>query len=107
MTKVIAVFALCFLLSGCWNGENVHVRMGDVSLGQQLIDLKTALDEDAITEKEYARTKQRLLALASLCENTDDDDDEHHHHRDRDRDDRHKNDDDQEEEEEDSGFNWF
>lgn len=60
-----------FVLTGCWNGENVHVRLGDVSLGQQLIDLKTALDREAITEDEYEETKESLLALNNLCKDSE------------------------------------
>jgi hypothetical protein len=47
------------------------VRLGDVSVGQQLIDLKAALDEGAITAEEFAETKAALLALNALCENTE------------------------------------
>jgi hypothetical protein len=59
------------LLGGCWNGGNTSVRLGDVSLGQQLIDLKRALDEGAMTAEEYEQTKQTLLKLNNLCENTE------------------------------------
>ena len=63
---------LAVLLSGCWNGENVSVSLGDVSVGQQLLDLKTALDEEALTQEEYEATKRTLLALNNLCQNTND-----------------------------------
>jgi|GEM_PF-6481085 hypothetical protein len=31
--KAIALIAMTFTLSACWNAENVHVRLEDVSLG--------------------------------------------------------------------------
>ncbi|MCB1684631.1 MAG: hypothetical protein KDI31_09100 [Pseudomonadales bacterium] len=57
------------LLSGCWNGENINLRMGDVSVGQQLIDLKRALDEEAIDEEEYERLRTALMQIADVCGN--------------------------------------
>lgn len=66
---LITLFLLT--LSGCWNGGNTHVQLGDVSVGQQLIDLKAALDEGAITQEEFVQTKATLLALNALCENTE------------------------------------
>ena len=62
---------ISLLLAGCFNGQNTHVRLGDVSLGQQLIDLKRALDEEAMTETEYLAAKEQLLALDALCANTE------------------------------------
>lgn len=56
-------------LAGCWNGENIHLRMGDVSVGQQLIDLKRALDEEAIDAQEYERLKTALMQIADVCGN--------------------------------------
>ena len=99
MTKPLLIITLSFCLAACWNGENVHVSMGDVSFGQQLIDLKAALDEEAITPKEYQRTKQRLLELTSLCENID----EEGRRRDRD----HEVEEQQEDDDDDDGFSWF
>ncbi len=99
MTKPLLVIALTLTAGACWNGENVQVRMGDVSFGQQLIDLKAALDQDAITQREYERTKESLLALTAMCDTIDDD---HHgeerHHADAESD---------AEEEEDDSFRWF
>lgn len=69
--KLLIVSLATIALTGCWNGENVHISLGDVSLGQQLLDLKSALDNDAITEAEYDTTKETLLALNALCENTE------------------------------------
>lgn len=58
---------LIFLLSGCWNGDS-GIRFGDHSLGDQLIDLKRAMDEGAITENEFEQTKTNLLGMVNQCE---------------------------------------
>ena len=72
--RLILITFVCLALAGCWNGGNTHVSLGDVSLGTQLLDLKTALDNGAITEEEFEETKETLLALNSLCENTEPED---------------------------------
>ena len=63
----------CFLIVGCWNGENVHVRLGDVSIGRQLIDLKAAHEQGAMTKTEYDRVRMLLLSFGQVCESTDED----------------------------------
>ena len=70
-TKLFAIVCVCLALSGCWNGGNTHVSLGNVSLGTQLLDLKTALDQGAITQEEFDQTKRTLLALNALCEQVD------------------------------------
>jgi hypothetical protein len=68
------ILAACLaLLAGCFNGGNSNVRLGDVSLGQQLIDLKRALEEEALTADEYERAKGQLMASMNLCEKSEDD----------------------------------
>ncbi|MEE4360951.1 MAG: SHOCT domain-containing protein [Pseudomonadales bacterium] len=67
MKRFLAITGVVLALGGCWNGENMNIRMGDVSLGQQLIDLKRALDEGAIDKAEYERLKVQLMATADLC----------------------------------------
>jgi hypothetical protein len=57
---------------GCWNGENIHVRLGDVSIGRQLIDLKAAHEQGAMTKSEYDQVRMLLLSLGQLCESADD-----------------------------------
>jgi len=60
------------LLAGCWNGENVHLDLGTVSLGQQLIDLKAARDAGAIDDAEYEAARQAILeAVQRLGENAE------------------------------------
>lgn len=58
---------LTLLLTGCWNGKNTNVRMGDVSIGQQMIDLARALEQGAIDADEHARLKAGLMSLSELC----------------------------------------
>lgn len=73
MRHVLLVLGLV-LLAGCFNGGNSNVSLGDVSLGQQLIDLKRALEEEAITEDEYEAAKAQLMASMNLCEDMEQDD---------------------------------
>lgn len=58
--------------TGCWNSSNDVLHLGDVSLGRQLIDLKQALDANALSPDEYATAKDKLLATADLCRTGDD-----------------------------------
>ena len=73
--------SLCLLLSGCFNDAH-NLQLGSVSIGQQLIDLKKALDTDSISKDEYLQAKADLLSLLGGAEfdgsdDDDDDDDEH------------------------------
>ncbi|HSG88416.1 MAG TPA: hypothetical protein VLA56_04340 [Pseudomonadales bacterium] len=70
-SRSLAAGVLLLLLTGCWNGENVHVRLGDVSLGQQLMDLQRAHDTGAIDDDEYARLRAGVMSLAELCADDD------------------------------------
>ena len=66
--KILTALSLTLLLAGCWNGQNTNVRLGDVSIGQQMIDLARALEEGAIDAEEHARLKAGLMALAAPSE---------------------------------------
>ena len=66
--KSIGILAGVLLLGGCWNGDDV--KMGDVSIGRQMIDLKQALDQQAITAAEYQRLKTEIMNLTGACEQT-------------------------------------
>lgn len=68
------LFAVLFV-AGCWNGGNTAVSWGDVSVGQQLIDLKLALEAEALTLAEYEEVKEALLSMPALCGTTTDDED--------------------------------
>jgi uncharacterized protein YcfL len=66
--KIVLVILVGLLTVGCvdsQNGYNIH--LGDVSLGQQLIDLKAALDAEAISEDEYESLKKMLVEANSYC----------------------------------------
>ena len=69
----LILFTVLVLLAGCFNGGNSNISLGDVSLGQQLIDLKRALEEDAISEDEYEEAREALMASMDLCEYVDHD----------------------------------
>jgi hypothetical protein len=58
------------MLSGCWNQGNTHMSLGTVSIGQQMIDLQSALEAGAMSQSEYDQTKQTLLSINSACKAT-------------------------------------
>ena len=75
LCRVYVLLCGMALLSGCGNIDNAQsIRLGDVSVGQQMIDLKRALEEDAITADEHAELKQALMSLSSLCGDGGEDD---------------------------------
>jgi len=70
--KHLVIVGALLLLPGCWNVDNAkNIRFGGVSIGQQMIDLKRALEESAITPDEHTELKQALMSLNSLCEGQD------------------------------------
>jgi hypothetical protein len=58
-----------FVLAGCNNGNgNPSIHLGDVSLGQQLMELKEARDAGAMTPDEYDKVKHALIdAIVKLA----------------------------------------
>ena len=54
-----AVIALALGLSAC-GGSTTTVKQTE-SQGQQLMDLKEAYDKGVITEKEYNKTRSKIL----------------------------------------------
>ena len=60
MVKSTAIVLACALLGACSSTEVVAPSM-NVSVGQQLIDLKKARDSGAISQKEWEQQKQRLI----------------------------------------------
>ena len=40
------------VLAGCWNGDQTALRLGDLSFGRQLIELKEARDAGAISAED-------------------------------------------------------
>ncbi len=71
MTRAILLVATICALTGCWNGGNFKIDLGHVSVGQQMIDLKKALEDGAMSQAEYDETKATLLLLNSGCGNVE------------------------------------
>jgi hypothetical protein len=65
---------LILLMSACIQENNPRtVSLGDISIGQQLLDLKSALDAKAISEAEYQAVKEDVIASAKFCASEEDD----------------------------------
>ena len=62
-TMCAGAAALLLLMGGC-SSEPAKVTK-DVSIGQQLIDLKSARDSGAISDKEYQRARESIIDNAS------------------------------------------
>ncbi len=81
LPRLIAGLALATLLlvsGGCFNDSHgIKVDLGSVSIGQQLMDLKTARDEEAISDAEYRKMRRKLIAAVNDLETGSDDDDDH------------------------------
>jgi len=63
---VVLISAISLLVTAC-GGGGAHVRseVTTVSKGQQLIDLKKAVNEGAITQEEYDKEKSKILSSAN------------------------------------------
>ena len=72
MNRVPLLLVALSLLS-CVQESNPTIELGDATIGQQLIDLKSALDADAISEAEYQAVKRNLIASSKLCAPSEDD----------------------------------
>ena len=55
-----ALIACAVLLGGCFGGDT-EVKQTTVSKGQELTDLKKALDSGAINQKEYDRLRDEIM----------------------------------------------
>ncbi|TVS18653.1 MAG: hypothetical protein EA417_02640 [Gammaproteobacteria bacterium] len=66
--KMVWMLPVLLALTGCWN-ENWanNVRLGDVSIGQQMIDLQRAREAGAIDDEEHARLREALMSLTEVC----------------------------------------
>lgn len=64
-TVLVATGAIMgLLLSGCaWSigSDKPHTAVGQPTRGQELVDLKKAKDQGAITEEEYQAQKKKIL----------------------------------------------
>jgi hypothetical protein len=66
MTHVLVLLAVCglfaFGLAACGGGgADVRSEVSTTTTGQQLIDLKKALDAGAINQQEYEKERQKIL----------------------------------------------
>lgn len=61
--KIIPVLMLASFLTlgGCFFHGGTQEHINSPTLGQELTDLKAALDEGAISQQEYQRKKERLI----------------------------------------------
>lgn len=61
-SNVVLVSAMAGLLTACFGGgAHVQSQVTTVSKGKQLIDLKKAADEGAISQDDYAKEKAKIL----------------------------------------------
>ena len=61
-TRVVAASVLmACMLAACGSSTKVVQPNVNVSIGQQLIDLKHARDSGALSESEYQKQKQQLI----------------------------------------------
>jgi hypothetical protein len=70
-TRTTLLVGAILILSGCWNGGNTQISLGSVSIGQQMMDLKVALEAGAMSQAEYDETRATLLSITSICQATD------------------------------------
>ena len=61
--KKISILLLMFFITSCslLDVESSDVTNNYTTVGQELIDLKKAYDEGALTEEEYNKLRQELL----------------------------------------------
>ena len=61
MIKTVSMVLVAGTLCACGSTEVVTPPTVNVSIGQQLIDLKNARDSNAISQKEWEQQKARLI----------------------------------------------
>jgi len=66
LSRNLVLFAVCALLlfgaAACGGGgAEVRSEVSTTTTGQQLIDLKKALDSGAMTQQEYEKQRQKIL----------------------------------------------
>ncbi|MEX1298235.1 MAG: SHOCT domain-containing protein [Desulfotignum sp.] len=57
---LISMLGIATFMIGC-GGGGAKVQATSTTIGQELQDLKTSLDQGIITEKEYERAKKDIL----------------------------------------------
>jgi len=96
--RTLSVALLVLGLSACGIDSSYNsTNLGSVSIGQQLIDLKAAQENDLLSEKEYQMLRTKLIRTLTEsldAEDQEGDDDRKPIHRDDDNDDDDDDDDD-------------
>ena len=60
--KILTCIVLAVFLCGCIAGiGGTETKVEQPSVGQELIDLKKALDTGAVTDEEYSELKQKIM----------------------------------------------
>ncbi|MDQ2076825.1 SHOCT domain-containing protein [Marinimicrobium sp. ABcell2] len=59
--KAASFLALSLTMAGCMYHGGTQETIHQPTLGQELLDLQSALDKGAISQQEYARKKERLI----------------------------------------------
>ena len=59
MNKVLVIIAISTLLGACYNSERSETNI-NTTFGQELTDLKKALDSGAIDQAQYQKIMNRL-----------------------------------------------
>ncbi len=66
LPKTVGVLALCSLLligvASCGGGAEVQSRVSTKTVGQELMDLKNAMDSGAMTKDEYEKERAKVLS---------------------------------------------
>ena len=66
--KYLLLLTISIVMVGCLNEDHAKdINLGSVSLGKQMIDLKLALDQEAISTEEYVHLKKTVMALNTMC----------------------------------------
>ncbi len=58
---MVCVFLLCGVAACGGGGADVRSEITTATVGQQLMDLKKALDSGAITQQEYEQQRKKIL----------------------------------------------
>jgi starvation-inducible outer membrane lipoprotein len=63
-SKCLTAIALSLMLTACGSSPKLNTQVSTSTTGQQLIDLKSALDQGVITQSQYDRKKKEILSGA-------------------------------------------
>lgn len=63
--NLVIVGAMALMLTACFGGgAHVESQVTTVSKGKQLIDLKKAADEGAMSQDEYAKERAKIIGAS-------------------------------------------